>query len=250
VRELLLALADTADALTVARAAAVGRVERKADDSPVTAADREVERALRARLARERPGDAVLGEEDGASGGAGGRRWLLDPIDGTVHFTRGVPLWGTLIGCEEDGAAVAGMVSSPPLGRRWLGVRGDGALAMRDGEARPAHVSDVGVLGDALFSVSRLWAAGAGARTRIDALAARCWSPGGYEAFLGPVMVAEGALDAALLPEVEPWDVVPLRAVVEAAGGRCTLLDCGAPRIGALFSNAVLHDELVAALRA
>ena len=239
--ELLLALADEADAITRARARDVGRVERKPDASPVTAADRKVEAALRARLAVERPHDGVRGEEGGGDGSAAGRRWLLDPIDGTVHFARGVPLWATLIGLQEDGEAVAGMVSAPALARRWWGVRGSSSAW---------RVSGVDAFGDAVFSVSRLWAAGAAVRARVDALAKRCWYPGGYESFLGPVMVAEGAIDLALLPEVEPWDVVPLQAVVEAAGGRCSLLDCGAPRIGALFSNAALHEEALAALTA
>jgi histidinol-phosphatase len=239
--DLLMALADEADAISVRHAGDVGRVERKADDSPVTAADREVERALRARLAAERPGDAVLGEEGGgADGSRRRRRWLLDPIDGTVQFTRGIPVWATLIGVEEDGEAVAGMVSAPALGRRWWGVRG---------EPSPWRVSKVRSLSDAVFATNRLWAAGDGTRSRIDALARRCWSAGGYESFLGAVMVAQGGVDAALLPEVEPWDVVPLQAVVEAAGGRCSLVDCGAPRIGALFSNAALHDEVLTSLR-
>jgi histidinol-phosphatase len=236
---LLTALADDADAVSLRHAGDVGRVERKADDSPVTAADREVEAVLRARLALERPGEAILGEEGGGATTAG-RRWLLDPIDGTVQFARGIPLWATLIGLEEDGEAVAGMVSAPALGRRWSGVRG---------EPSPLRVSEVSSLGDAVFATNRLWAAGDAARARIDALARRCWSAGGYESFLGAVMVAQGGIDAALLPEVEPWDVVPLRAVVEAAGGRCSLLDCGAPRIGALFTNAVLHDQVLTSLR-
>jgi histidinol-phosphatase len=236
-------LADDADAVALEHARDVGRVDRKADDSPVTAADREVERVLRARLERERPGEAIVGEEGG--GAIGGRRpgrsWLLDPIDGTAQFARGVPVWATLIGVVEDGAPVAGMVSAPALGRRWWGARG---------EPSPWRVSDVDDFGEALFSVSRLWWADAAARGRIDALALRCWTAGGYESFFGPVLVAEGAIDIAVMPEVEPWDVVPLQAVVEAAGGRCSPLDCGGPRIGALFSNARLHDAALEALRA
>jgi histidinol-phosphatase len=221
----------------------VGEVRRKADASPVSDVDREVETALRAILAREAPGDAVLGEEHGggaAAGPDGGRRWLLDPVDGTVQYVRGIPVWGTLIGLEAGGEAVAGMVSAPALRRRWWGVRG---------EPSPWRASEVDDLADAVLSVSRHWVAADAARARVDALARRCWAAGGFESFLGPVMVAEGALEAALLPEVEPWDVVPLRAVVEAAGGRCTLVDCGAPRIGALFSNAPLHEALLAAVR-
>ena len=215
-------------------------MRRKADASPVSEVDREVEAALRAVLAREVPDDDVLGEEEGGHyAGGSGRRWLLDPVDGTVQYVRGIPIWGTLIGLEDGGEAVAGMVSAPALGRRWWGVRG---------EPSPWRASAVADLGDAVLSVSRHWVAGDEMRARVDALARRCWHAGGFESFLGPVMVAEGGLEAALLPEVEPWDVVPLRAVVEAAGGRCTLLDCGAPRIGALFSNEPLHEQLLAAL--
>ncbi len=238
--EFLTSLADDADAVALEHARDGGRVDRKADDSPVTAADREVERALRARLERERPGEAIVGEEGGGAAGAG-RSWLLDPIDGTAQYARGVPVWATLIGVVEDGAPVAGMVSAPALGRRWWGARG---------EPSPWRVSDVDDFGDALFSVSRLWWADAAARARIDALALRCWTAGGYESFLGPALVAEGAIDVALLPEVEPWDVVPLQAVVEAAGGRCSPVDCGGPRIGALFTNAALHDDALAVLQA
>jgi histidinol-phosphatase len=217
-------------------------VRRKADSSPVTEVDQAVERALRAILARERPGDAVLGEEDGgdAEPVPGRARWLLDPVDGTVSYVRGIPVWGTLIGVERDGEAVAGMVSAPALGRRWS--------ATRDAPA-PWRVSEVDDLGDAVLSVSRYWAAGEPTRRRLDAVAARAWYGGGYESFLGPVMVAEGAIDVALLPEVEPWDVVPLQALVEAAGGRVTHLDCGAPRPGALFTNHRLHDPVLDALR-
>jgi histidinol-phosphatase len=234
-------LADAADAITVPGQAAIGPVARKADDSPVTAVDRQVERALRDVLAREAPGDAVLGEEEGGDDAPGRRRWLLDPVDGTVHYVRGIPVWGTLIGLQEGERVLAGMVSAPPLGRRWSGVHG---------EPSPLRVSATEDLGDAVLSVSRLWAAGDATRARVDALARRCWHAGGYESFLGPVMVAQGAIDAALLPEVEPWDVVPLQAVVEAAGGRVSLIHCGAPRIGALFTNADLHDRLVDALTA
>jgi histidinol-phosphatase len=233
VAALLVALADAADAITVPRQADVGRVRRKSDDSPVTEVDRAVERALRDVLARERPDDAILGEEGGGAEAAG-RRWLLDPIDGTVHYVRGIPLWATLIGLEVDGRPVAGMVSAPALARRWTGGR----------------VSGTGDLADAVVSVSRYWAAGEASRARIDALAGRAWHAGGYESFLGPVMVAEGAIDAALLPEVEPWDVVPLQAVVEAAGGRVSMLDCGAPRPAALFTNGHLHESVLDVLRA
>ena len=233
VAPLLVALADAADAITVARRSDVGATANKADGSPVTDVDREVERALRAILARERPDDAVLGEEGGGDA-AGGARWLLDPVDGTVHYLRGIPLWATLIGLERDGVPVAGMVSAPALGRRWTGGR----------------VSELDDLAAAVVSVSRYWAAGDAMRARVDNLAGRAWHAGGYESFLGPAMVADGAIEVALLPEVEPWDVVPLQAVVEAAGGRVTVLDCGAPRPGALFTNDRLHERALDALLA
>jgi histidinol-phosphatase len=252
----MLELADVADALTLPRFhARAERVERKPDRSPVTEADRVVEAALRARLAAARPDDAVLGEELG--GGAGGprdagdprRRWLLDPIDGTMHFVRGIPVWGTLLALEEDGEPVAGLMSAPALGRRWWGHR---ALGARRDDG-PIGVSAVDDLGQALVALANLGTVVLGSRRDgLVALAAEAAWTSGYESFWGPALVAEGGLDVAVLPEQEPWDLAPARALVEAAGGRVAVLDFGARtgRLGAVYANAALHDRVLALLTA
>ncbi|MHB8340606.1 MAG: inositol monophosphatase family protein, partial [Mycobacteriales bacterium] len=149
---LALALADAADRVTLARFGALDLVvDAKPDHTPVTDADRAVEQRLRELLAAERPGDAVLGEEYGAAG-VGARRWILDPIDGTKNFLRGVPVWATLIALEVDGAVTTGVVSAPALGRRWWAARGQGAY--RDGQR--LAVSSVRELADAFVSYSSL----------------------------------------------------------------------------------------------
>ncbi len=257
---LALAMADAADAVTLPRFArgAAGAVRRKADRSPVTEADALAEQALRDLLHRHRPQDAVLGEELGATGGAAGRRWLLDPVDGTMSFARGIPVWGTLVALEERGSPVLGLVSAPALGRRWWAARGPdgapGAWACETGQApRRTGVSDTRDLRDALLGCANVGGLGdPQRRAAVVALGERAQWMAGYESFWGPALVAEGALDAAILPEGEEWDLAPLRALVEAAGGRCTALDFGAAtgRRGALFSNAALHAELLGALSA
>jgi histidinol-phosphatase len=221
-------------------------VRRKADRSPATPLESTVERALRERLAAERPGDAVLGEELGGAARAG-RRWLLDPVDGTAQFVRGIPVWATQVALEVDGAPVAAVVSAPALGRRWWGAAGAGAFA--DGE--PIAVSAVDRLDRAGLGHGRLAEiAEPGVRTRVLDVAAGCDMAGGYESFLAPMLVAEGALDVAVVVEAEPWDLAPAAAIVGAAGGRWTAADFRARsgRTGAVLSNAVLHGAAVAAL--
>src|SRR5882672_7820547 len=145
-----LSLADLADSLSLPRFRALDlRVDTKADLTPVTDADRTVERALRERIAAERPGETVLGEEEGDEGGD--VRWILDPIDGTKNFSRGIPVWATLIALEREGRVVCGVASAPALGYRWWAARGEGAW--RDGDR--LHVSGVESLEDATVSFSR-----------------------------------------------------------------------------------------------
>jgi histidinol-phosphatase len=249
--ELLLELADLADGLTLPSFAEGGiAVGRKEDRSPVTALDREVERALRERLAQRRPDDAILGEELGGDERAvPGRRWVLDPLDGTAQFVRGIPVWGTQVTLEVDGRPVAAVMSAPALRRRWWGAVADGAWA----DAMPARVSGVARLEDAGLGLQRLGELGDGApRERLLGLAARCDAPGGYESFWGAALVAQGALDLAVMVDPFPWDLAPARALVEAAGGRCTLVDLGSRggRPGALLSNVALHDAALALLTA
>jgi histidinol-phosphatase len=241
-----LELADLADSISLPRFRADDlHVETKPDMTPVTEADRAVEEALRKRLATDRPDHAVVGEEFGAASGR--TRWIIDPIDGTKNYVRGVPVWGALIGLEVDGEIVAGVVSAPALGRRWWAAKGEGAYA----DGRPISVSKVAGIGDAFLSHASLegWSE-IGRAAQFDALARKVWRTRGFGDFWQHMMVAEGAVDAAVEPSVEVWDIAALKIIVEEAGGRLTDLT-GAARVdggNAVSSNGLLHDDLVAAL--
>jgi histidinol-phosphatase len=241
---LALALADVADALALPAFDRGAAAVAKADGTPVTEADRAVERALRERRAAERPDDAILGEELGAAG-AGERRWVLDPIDGTVHFARGIPVWGTLIALEEDGEPVVAVVSAPALRRRWWAARGQGAF--RDGH--PIRVSAVERVEDAFVAHANLYL---GFDVDADALLRAARVSGGYESFLALMLCAEGAADAAFAPRGFLWDLLPAQLIVEEAGGRFTDFDgrrTAAGR-GAIAANAALHADVLARLQA
>ena len=198
-----LSLADDADTIAMARFQAADlHVETKPDLTPVSEADRLVESTLRGRIARERPGEAVLGEEEGGEDTSG---WILDPIDGTRNYTRGIPVWATLIAYAERIA----VVSAPALGRRWWAERGAGAFA--DGE--PIHVSGVGRLEDAtvLYGLER----------PPPARAYDAWHVRGFGDFWAHMLVAEGAADAAFdASGLKIWDWAPMKILVEEAGGR------------------------------
>lgn len=236
-----LSLADAADAVTMRHFRSSDLVvDTKPDLTPVSNADREVERVLRAMVERDLPGDAVLGEEYGATGDAR-RRWVVDPVDGTKNYVRGVPAWATLVALQVDGVVTTGVVSAPALGHRWWAARGQGAF--RDGE--PIRVSRVGDLGDAHFAYSSL--GGWEARGRLDAfldLTRKCWRTRGFGDFWSHVLVAEGAVDVAAEPDVSLWDLAALQVVVEEAGGRFTDLAGNATPDGgsAVSSNGLLHD--------
>jgi histidinol-phosphatase len=245
---LALQLADVADAITLqAFRRADLRVETKADMSPVTEADRAVEEALRERIAAERPGDAVVGEEFGSSGDAS-RRWYLDPIDGTKNFVRGVPVFASLIALQQDAQIVVGVCSAPALRMRWWAARGGGAFA----DGRRIGVSHVDALGDAMLSYDSVPGFdGEDLGEQFVALARRCARTRGFGDFWSHVLVAEGAVDAAVEPVVSPWDLAPLQVIVEEAGGRFTDLGGNARIDGgsAVSSNGLLHDDVLAALR-
>jgi histidinol-phosphatase len=222
-------------------------VESKPDLTPVTEADRGAEKLLREWIGHERPGDAIVGEEYGETGG-GPRRWVLDPIDGTKSYARGVPVWATLIALEVDGAMRVGVASAPALGRRWWAARGEGAFA--NGES--IQVSAVSAVDDALLcytSGPSFDEFGLGEQFR--ALAARCWAARGFADFWGHVLVAEGSADISVEPVMNLWDNAPLQVIVEEAGGRFTDLDGVARADGgnALSTNGRLHDDALAALR-
>jgi histidinol-phosphatase len=250
---LALDLADAADAITTARYGAADLVvEAKPDLTPVSDADRAVEEAIRERLAADRPGDAISGEEFG-SAGTGPRRWVIDPIDGTKNFVRTVPVWATLIAMLDEDDPVVGVVSAPALGRRWWAARGAGAWGtVLGGEPRRLTVSRVAALEDASLSYASLggWAE-RGLRDTFVALTERVWRSRAYGDFWSYMLVAEGAVDVAAEPELSLWDMAALAPVVTEAGGRFTGLD-GTPGVrqgDAAASNGVLHDAFLAALR-
>ncbi|WP_315770225.1 inositol monophosphatase family protein [Rhodococcoides kroppenstedtii] len=254
--DLLLArqLADVADAITAERFLAVDlRVDDKPDLTPVSDADLAVETALREVLSTERPGDDVLGEEFGGRASFSGRQWVLDPIDGTKSFVRGVPIWASLIALLVDGVPVVGVVSAPALGRRWWAASGLGAFASVDGgEPRRLSVSTVRSPGSASLGFSSLsgWK-DAGLRESFLDLTDEVWRVRGYGDFLSYCFVAEGAVDIAVEPEVSLWDLAPLDILVREAGGRFGGLDgTPGPHAGsAVATNGLLHDHVLGALR-
>jgi histidinol-phosphatase len=248
--QLALALADVADAITLDRYLAEDlAVETKPDLTPVTEADHAVERALRERLARVRPGDSVLGEEFGDHNPSGSaRRWIVDPIDGTKNYVRGIPVWATLLALQEGDEVTVGVVSAPALRRRWWAARGSGAF-VADGlsdEPRRMHVSAVHELGDA-----QLCFPGLGDWESLDALLAlarSCWRSSGFGDFWAYMLVAEGAAEIACEPIVSLWDLASCQVIVEEAGGRFT--DLGGARTAdggdAIATNGRLHDAALA----
>ena len=248
-----LELAKRADAITLDRFGALDlRIDTKPDLTPVTDADEAVEAQLREILAAQRPGDAVLGEEYGGTAAFQGRQWVIDPIDGTKNFVRGVPVWASLIALLEDGVPVVGVVSAPALDRRWWAGRGLGAYtAVGDGAPRTLSVSAVGDLASASLSFSSLsgWA-DLGLRDEFVALTDAVWRVRGYGDFFSYCLVAEGAVDIAAEPEVKLWDLAPLDILVREAGGVFTnLAGAGGPHGGnAVATNGLLHDAVLAGL--
>ncbi len=249
--DLLLALrmADTADALTMGRFGALDlQVESKPDLTPVSEADRAAEDALRSLLAAERPDDAVLGEEYGDQAGTSGRRWVIDPIDGTKNYVRGVPVWATLIALLDGSDVVVGVASAPALGRRWWAARGEGAFGQALG-AEPVRLraSSVGRLEDASFTFSSPNGWQERAPGGLDALLRGTWRQRAYGDFWSHVMVAEGVADIAAEPELSVWDMAALLPIVEEAGGRMTAYDGGPALAGgcAVTTNGLLHAAVL-----
>jgi histidinol-phosphatase len=230
-------LADAADALTLPRfAAADFQIERKSDRTPVTDVDRAVERTLRTMIQDRRPGEGVLGEEDG--GAAADVRWIVDPIDGTKNFARGVPIWATLIALARGVQIICGVVSAPALGHRWWAARGQGAFCDR---ARIA-VSSVGRLADASVSAAH--------GRDLQALEEAVHHARGLGDFWQHVLVAQGSLDAAVDAHLNLWDYAALIPIAEEAGGHLSSTNGHPPQPGEqlVTSNGALHDELLARL--
>ncbi len=250
---LALMLADRADSLTSSRFGALDlRVDTKPDLTPVTDADRAVETELREVLARERPDDSIVGEEFGGDTAFTGRQWIIDPIDGTKNFVRGVPVWASLIALLRDGVPVVGAVSAPALQRRWWAAHGQGAfVAVNGAPARRISVSSVAQLNSASLSFSSLsgWAQ-LGVRDRFIALTDAVWRVRAFGDFLSYCLVAEGAVDIAAEPEVSVWDLAALDILVREAGGALTALDgtAGPHRGSAVATNGLLQRQVLDSL--
>ena len=245
---LALALADAADAITMRSFQSTFTVRTKADRTPVTEVDEAVERAIRATLERERPDDGIVGEEFGARGNAS-RRWIIDPIDGTKNFIRGIPVFGTLIALEWGGEAAAlraapggaaprslGVVSAPALHRRWWAIHGQGAFC----NGTPIHVSPVDALGEAML-------AGLEIDERVLALGRACKHVRGFGDFWQHMLVAEGACEIAIDPVVAHWDMAAVQVIVEEAGGRFTTLggDARADGGSGVSTNGAFHEQVL-----
>ncbi len=249
-------LADQADSLTMQRFKALDlKVETKPDLTPVSDADKATEELLRTTLGRSRPRDAVLGEEYGDTPGNSGssrRRWIIDPIDGTKNYVRGVPVWATLIALMEGPSPVVGVVSAPALGRRWWASKGGGAYSGRSlSQATRLSVSKVKELEDASFAYSSVisWEED-GKLDGFLALSRSCWRTRAYGDFWSHMMVAEGSVDLAAEPEVSLWDLAAIAVIVTEAGGQFSSTEGDpSPAAGsACTSNGLLHDSLLAYL--
>jgi histidinol-phosphatase len=249
--ELAMELADAADVITMRHFLARDLVvESKPDMTPVTEADRAVETVVAERLASARPGHALVGEEFGARGNAGAQtRWIVDPIDGTKNYIRGIPVFATLLAVEVDGEIVAGVASAPALGRRWYAARGEGAYA----DGTRIEVSRIADLGEARLSHSSLenWAAKGRMGQFLD-LVSSVGSTRGFGDFWQHMLVAQGSLEMAVEPEVSLWDLAALKVIVEEAGGMLTdLAGVSTPAGGnVISSNGLLHAEAIAKISA
>ncbi|MBN1174429.1 MAG: histidinol-phosphatase, partial [Micromonosporaceae bacterium] len=246
-------LADAADAISLARFRAIDlHVSTKPDLTPVSDADTTVELALRELLSASRPDDAVLGEEFGAGdpqAASGERRWVIDPIDGTKNFVRGVPIWATLIALLDGPSAAVGMVSAPALGRRWWAAQGAGAHTGPDlASATPMRVSSITDLADASFCYASLgaWEERGLTGEMLDLMRVT-WRQRAYGDFFGYMLVAEGAAEICVEPELSLWDLAALVPIVTEAGGVFTSLDGrpGPEGGSAVATNGFLHSEVL-----
>jgi histidinol-phosphatase len=223
-------------------------IEWKADHSPVTVADREAEQLLRRLLLDAFPHDGFLGEEFGDTPGSSGFRWILDPIDGTRSFVRGIPLWATLVGLEYKDEQIAGIAEVPALGHRYRALRGDGAFR----NDRRISVSEVAELSQAqVFYSSLSWFIKAGRQDTFLDLIRRTERSRGFGDFYGFVLVAEGAGELMVEHGVHAWDVAALKPIIEEAGGRFSDWSGGTSiyRPDVMVSNGKLHEAALAILR-
>ncbi|MCX6455737.1 MAG: histidinol phosphatase [Actinobacteria bacterium] len=249
---LAIELADIADAISLARYQALDLViETKPDLTPVTDADKAVESAIRSELARRRPNDLIVGEEFGRPDLDGDNYyWVIDPIDGTKNYLRGVPAWATLIGLVNPAnEVVAGVVSAPALGRRWHAALGSGAFVKFNNESKKISVSKVAKLSDASLAYSDLVGWGNKRSAFID-LQEHVWRTRGHGDFWAHMLVAEGAVDISVEPTLALWDMAALDIIVREAGGTFTDLSGkpGPHGAGAISSNGKLLAEFITAI--
>ncbi|CAB4976367.1 unannotated protein [freshwater metagenome] len=246
--ELALALADAADLITSARYQALDLVvTTKPDNTPVTDADRATEMAIREILTVKRPDDGLAGEEFGTNAEGKSRYWVIDPIDGTKNFMRGVPTWSTLIALIEDGEVVVGVASSPALSRRWYAAKGLGSFVIfAGGTPKKNSVSRVAAIEDASITYSDFvgWNE---KRAAFTSLMDSCWRSRGMGDFWSHMLVAEGAVDIAVEPKLALWDVAAIDIIVREAGGRFTSVsgENGPHHGSGLSTNGKLHDKVV-----
>lgn len=248
---LALALADAADLITTARYQAQDLVvTTKPDNTPVTDADREAETVIRKMLSEKRPADGLVGEEFGDDKQDKNRYWVVDPIDGTKNFMRGVPTWASLIGLVENGEVVVGVASAPALSRRWFAGKGLGSfVTFNGGEERKIHVSKVSEIKDASIAYSDF----VGWNERRDlftSLVDSCWRSRGLGDFWSHMLVAEGAVDIAAEPSLALWDMAALDIIVREAGGTFGAItgEPGPHHRSGLSTNGLLHEKVVSHL--
>lgn len=243
------AIIDRVDAVTQERFLASDlHVETKPDLSPVSDADKAAEAVVRSMLGRSRSRDAILGEEEGETG-VSARRWIVDPIDGTKNYVRGVPVWATLLALEEEGEMVMGIVSAPALHRRWWAAKGMGAFTGRSwSNSRQIHVSKVSEISASSISYSSLdgWAESARLRAFMR-LTQAAWRTRAFGDFWSYMLVAEGAVDIACEPELEVYDMAALIPIVTEAGGTFTSVEgeAGPWHGSAVATNGLLHDDVL-----
>lgn len=250
---LALELCDEADRLALRWYRREVPTVRKPDRTFVTDADRAIERLVRERIEAIYPGHGLVGEEYGDARGAASVRWIIDPIDGTHNFMRGIPLFGTLLATEVDGELQLGVISAPALGERWYAARGRGAFHVdRDGNRRRLQVSGVAAVEDAqvLYGSFRENVR-SGLMPGLEDLVDACWRERGFGDFWGCALVAEGAAEVMLETGIHPWDVAAPTVLIEEAGGQVTDVD-GARNVWSetfVATNGLLHEQVLARLR-
>lgn len=251
-----LELAGAADEISMKYFSRSPETSVKKDGTLVTVADREVEEMLRGRIRQQFPSHAILGEEGGLEGDAGAPIWIIDPIDGTNNYAAGIPIFGTLIGLRVDGRTQVGVASAPALGERYDAATGEGARM----NGKPIHVSEVASLGEAVVCIGsyrRMRRRGYGAR--LEGIVADCRRDRGFGDFWGYMLVARGAAEVMLEPNLNVWDVAALEVIVGEAGGMVSnfagdpypetrITEYGSGDGSFMATNGVLHEELVTRL--